>query len=119
VPLTSNEPDISAVKAVLEGLLDEGKKVVVVVNSYGITPACEAVKVIGFEERKALGKPGGVIKLIFVSAWLMREEEHPPMVLVRYKMESAWVRFDVGRIFHLNDMAKYWPVGKQLLLRRP
>jgi hypothetical protein len=60
VPLTSNEPDISAVKAVLEGLLDEGKKVAIVANSYGINSACEAVKGMGFEERKALGKPGSI-----------------------------------------------------------
>jgi hypothetical protein len=48
VPLTSNEPDISAPKTVLEGLLDEGKKVFIVINSYGITPACEVVRKKGF-----------------------------------------------------------------------
>ena len=95
VPLTSNEPDIDAIRTVLEDLVEAGKETSVT-HSYAITPACEALKGLGLEERTKLGKPGGVIKLIFVVSWLMREGENPPALLGRYKPESFWVRFDIS-----------------------
>jgi hypothetical protein len=95
VPLTSNEPDIAVIKTVLEDLVEEEKEIFIVAHSYAITPACEAVKGLGFEERKNQGKSGGVVKFIFVATWLMREGENPPALLGRYKLESSWVRFDV------------------------
>jgi hypothetical protein len=60
--------NITAIKTILEDLLEEGKEIAIVAHSYAITPACEATKGLGFEERKKLGKPGGVMKLIFVAA---------------------------------------------------
>jgi hypothetical protein len=106
LPLTSNEPDISAVREVLEGLLDEGKEVLIVAHSYGSTPACEAIKGLGCEERKKVGKSGGVAKLILVAAWLLSEGESPPTVIARDKVVSSWVRFEVSRPSPISDAAK-------------
>ena len=95
-PLTSNEPDVLAVRQVLEELTDSGKEIIVVAHSYGGIPTCEAVKGLGREERGKLGKAGGVVRLVFIAAWLLREGETPPDIIGRYEMEAHWVRFEVS-----------------------
>ena len=97
-PLTSNEPDVLAVRHVLEELTESGKEINVVAHSYGSIPTCEAVKGLGCEERGKLGKAGGVARLVFIAAWLLREGETPPDIIGRYEMEAHWVRFEVGRL---------------------
>lgn len=97
VPLTSNEPDVRAVREVLEELCESGKDSVVVAHSYGSIPACEAAKGLGTEERLKLAKPGGVAKLIFLAAWLLQEGESPPDIIAKYKVEASWARFEVNR----------------------
>lgn len=95
-PLTSNDPDVAAVRAVLEELSDSGKEVVVVAHSYASIPTCEAAKGLGTQERLKLGKAGGVARLVFVAAWLLQEGEAPPDVIAQYKMEAPWARFEVS-----------------------
>ena len=95
-PLTSNQPDVIAVRQVLEELTDTGKEIIVVAHSYGSIPACEAVQGLGCEERGRLGKAGGVVRLVFIAAWLLREGEKPPDIIGRYEMEAPWVRFEVS-----------------------
>ena len=94
LPLTSNEPDILAVRQVLEELSESGRDIIVVAHSYGSIPTCEAAQGFGRQER--LGKAGGVIRMVFVAAWLLQEGESPPTVIERYKMEASWARFEVG-----------------------
>ena len=94
-PLTSNEPDIVAVRAVLKELTDSGKEIIVVAHSYGSIPTCEAAKGLETQERLKLGKAGGVVRLVFVAAWLLQEGEAPPDIIARYKMEAPWARFEV------------------------
>lgn len=100
LPLTSNEPDILAIRHVLEELSDSGKDIVVVAHSYGSIPACEAAEGFERQDRLKLGKAGGVIRLVFVAAWLLQEGESPPAVIERYKMEAPWARFEVGHFTH-------------------
>ena len=95
-PLTSNEPDVRAVRHILEELTDSGKEIIVVAHSYGGIPTCEAVKGLGCEERGKLGKTGGVVRLVFIAAWLLREGESPPDIIGEYEMEAHWVRFEVS-----------------------
>ena len=95
-PLTSNEPDVLAVRQVLEELTDAGKEIIVVAHSYGSIPTCEAVQGLGCEERGKLGKAGGVVRLVFIAAWLLRQGESPPDVIGGYEMEARWVRFEVS-----------------------
>lgn len=83
--LTSNEPDIHAIRQVLEELSNSERNIIIVAHSYGSIPTCEALQ--GFKR---------VIRLIFVAAWLLQEGENPPDIIERYKMEAPWVRFEVG-----------------------
>lgn len=83
--LTSNEPDIRAIRQVLEELSNSERNIIIVAHSYGSIPTCEAAQ--GFKR---------VIRLIFVAAWLLQEGENPPSIIERYKMEAPWVRFEVG-----------------------
>ncbi|KAM0798352.1 Alpha/beta hydrolase fold-1 [Usnea florida] len=119
LPLTSNEPDILAVRQVLEELSESGRDIIVVAHSYGSIPTCEAAQGFGHQERLKLGKTGGIIRIVFVAAWLLQEGESPPTVIERYKMEAPWARFEGGNVFaddpasslHSDtpeDVAAYW-----------
>lgn len=108
VPLTSNEPDIAAVRAALENLSNDGKEIILVAHSYASTPTCEAVKGFGKQERHESGKPGGVVKLIFVAAWLMKEGESPPDLIGRYNIDGSWARFDVRIHKIFQSMSSLW-----------
>ena len=96
VPLTSNEPDVAAVREVLEELCDSGKTVIVVAHSYGGVPTCEAAKGLQIRERSKLGKSGGVARLVFVAAWLLQKGENAPGIIEKYKLESPWASFEVN-----------------------
>ena len=95
-PLSSNGPDIAAVKAILEPLVNAGKEIVIVGHSYGSIPMCEAAKGIGKQERVGREESGGIVKLIFVAAWLLQEGESPPAIIGKHNMDAPWVRFDVS-----------------------
>lgn len=102
VPLTSNEPDIAAIREVLEELSDSGKEIVIVAHSYGSIPTCEAAKGLENQERLKLGKSGGVTRLVFVAAWLLQEGESIPDIIGRHKIEAPWARFEVSRSVSLK-----------------
>ena len=95
VPLTSNEPDINAVREVLEEASSPGEDLIVVAHSYGSIPTCEAAKGFSKQERLQSGKPGGIKRLVFAAAWLLREGESPPVILGKYKVQAPWARFEV------------------------
>lgn len=101
-PLTSNEPDILAVRQVLEELSVSGKDIIVVAHSYGGIPTCEAVRGLGTQERRKLGQSGGVARLVLVAAWLLQEGENPPEIVARYQMDAPWARFEVS--YPLSDL---------------
>lgn len=48
----------------------QGKQVIVVVHSYGGLVGAEAVKGLGYKQRKAEGKTGGVTLLVYLSAFV-------------------------------------------------
>ncbi|CAF9939500.1 MAG: hypothetical protein HETSPECPRED_001798 [Heterodermia speciosa] len=117
--LASNEPDVAAVREVIEELSDDGKEIIIVAHSYGAIVACEAVKGLEHQGRLKLGMSGGVIRMLFIAAWLLQEGESAPNVIGRNKMEAPWVKFDSGRIiaddpvyaFYNDvsaDVAAYW-----------
>ena len=95
-PLTSNEPDIVAVRQVLEELSDSGREIIVVAHSYGSIPAYEAIQGLGYEQRSKLDKSGGVVQIVLIAAWLLQEGESPPDIIKRYNIEASWVRFEVS-----------------------
>lgn len=70
-PTKGLSDDVAAVRAVVEKLAEEGKKVMVVVHSYGGLVGAEAVKGLGLKQRVQEGKTGGVIQLVYLSAFVM------------------------------------------------
>lgn len=60
--------DASFIAKTVEKLADQGEEVVLVAHSYGGTPASESIKGLSVSERKEQGKPGGVVRLAYISA---------------------------------------------------
>ncbi|KAJ4983879.1 hypothetical protein SVAN01_10624 [Stagonosporopsis vannaccii] len=63
--------DISSISSELSALADSGKSVIVVAHSYGSLPAGEAVKPFLQRAREAEGKKGGVVHIVYVSAFVL------------------------------------------------
>lgn len=53
--------------------INAGKEVVVIMHSYSGGPGAVAAKDLSVSERRAAGRPGGIIGLIFISAFLALE----------------------------------------------
>ena len=94
--LASNEPDVTVIRNVLQDLADSGTDIVIVAHSYGSIPACEAAEGLDIKQRRELGRSGGVVRLIFVAAWLLQEGESAPQMIEKHKIEAPWARFEVG-----------------------
>lgn len=63
--------DICNISAVLSTLVNEGKRVIVVCHSYGSLPSGEAVKEYLLRTREAEGKKGGVVHMVYISAFVL------------------------------------------------
>ncbi|KAJ5833619.1 hypothetical protein N7474_001930 [Penicillium riverlandense] len=63
--------DVASLRDVLTTLVDEGKDVVVVAHSYGGVVASAAVEGLDKIARGAANKPGGVSKVVFLSAFAL------------------------------------------------
>jgi len=74
-PSKALDDDTNAVKSVLERLVnDEGKRVVVVMHSYGGLVGSNAIsKELSYSHRNAVGKAGGVIHLFYFAAFVLDE----------------------------------------------
>jgi alpha-beta hydrolase superfamily lysophospholipase len=57
----------------LNPLLEDGKDVILVTHSYGGVPGCAAVKGLSKAQRKNEGQRGGVIGIICISSYLVKE----------------------------------------------
>ncbi|KAF2196642.1 alpha/beta-hydrolase [Delitschia confertaspora ATCC 74209] len=70
-PPTKGLPhDAAAVREALERLADKGKEIVLVVHSYGGLVGQNAVEGLGYKQRKAQGKKGGVIMFVYLTAFV-------------------------------------------------
>lgn len=63
--------DAAAVRAEVQALADQGRQVILVGHSYGGLVICEASKGLGYKQRKAEGKEGGIVLLVFLSAFVV------------------------------------------------
>lgn len=73
-PVKSLDEDIEAVRAVVLKEVDVGADVVVSAHSWGGVPTCSALDGLSKAEREREGKPGGVVKLAFVTSFILPEE---------------------------------------------
>lgn len=66
--------DIQAIRSVLEKLIEEeGKDIVVAAHSYGGVPACQTVSGLEKSKRSNGGKKGGIVHVLFIAALLVEE----------------------------------------------
>src|SRR4051812_40303389 len=65
-PAATMEDDAAYIHGIAEKLCDEGKDVVIGMSSYGGVPGTEACKSLVKKERKAEGKKGGVVALVYL-----------------------------------------------------
>ncbi|KAG4434320.1 hypothetical protein IFR05_010198 [Cadophora sp. M221] len=73
-PVKSLDEDIAAVRAVVLKEVDAGAEVIVSAHSWGGVPACSALDGLSKAERQRDGKSGGVVKLAFVTSFILPEE---------------------------------------------
>ncbi|KAJ5111325.1 hypothetical protein N7532_001860 [Penicillium argentinense] len=59
----------------LNDLIAQGRDVIVVMHSYGGVPGTECVKGFARKDLAAQGKPGGVVALVYVTAYLIHAGE--------------------------------------------
>lgn len=61
----------AAIRKVLQRLCDEGKEIVVVAHSYGGATSSCAVEGLGSKQRAAAGQHGGVLLLVYLTAFVI------------------------------------------------
>lgn len=62
--------DITHTNAILKGLADDGRQIVVVNHSYGGLVGAGAVEDLGYAQRSQAGLPGGVIMVVWMAAFV-------------------------------------------------
>lgn len=72
-PLKTLDPEIEHIRSVIVPLLDVGQDVVVVMHSYGGLPGSAALHGLSKTERQHQSKPGGVMAMVFLTAWMLDE----------------------------------------------
>lgn len=70
-PSKTLEDDVASLQAVLTTLTDEGRDLVVVSHSYGGVVASCAVEGLSKAARSESGKPGGVVKVVYLAAFAL------------------------------------------------
>ncbi|KAH8743090.1 hypothetical protein F5883DRAFT_441364 [Diaporthe sp. PMI_573] len=80
-PNKTLKDDTANTRAEIEKLAEAGKKVVLVAHSYGGIVGSSAVEGLGFEQRKAVGKEGGVINFVYLTAFALPKGTGPRHVL--------------------------------------
>lgn len=70
----SLDEDIAAVRAVVLREVVAGSDVIVSAHSWGGVPACSALDGLSKTERQRDGKVGGVVRLAFVTSFILPEE---------------------------------------------
>lgn len=71
LPLAGQSDDVDAVRKVLVPVVEEGKEVVVIGHSAGGISMSGAVEGYDAGSRKAAGKTGGVVRCIFMTAFVL------------------------------------------------
>ena len=95
--------DIAALREnVLLPQINAGKEVVLVMHSYGGKPGAAAATGLSKAELSAAGKPGGIVGLIFIAAFIAQEGESLLSKLPGQKLEP-WQVYDVCLVEILCD----------------
>ena len=76
--LKTYDDDVLAVRNITSAIVEKGGDVIVLMHSYGGLPGSAALRGLGKEERAKEGRSGGVIRLVYVCAYALREGESGP-----------------------------------------
>jgi len=113
------EDDAVFFRGIIEKLADQGKDVVVVPHSYGGIIATEAAKGASKADRQASGKPGGIVKIIYLTAIVLpeggssrKDYGEPPAALVHVG-EDGFMRI-TGVELCAQATFNDWPYEKAL-----
>ena len=89
--------DAAVLRAVLTNLADQGKQIVLVAHSYGGLVVANALRGLGYRQRKADGKAGGVVTVLYLAAFVL------PIGMTCLKALNGkflpWIRVDVSVSF--------------------
>ncbi|KAF4981772.1 hypothetical protein FZEAL_2494 [Fusarium zealandicum] len=69
-PVKGLADDAAALRSTLQGLVDQGSQIVLVVHSYGGLVGANAVEGLGYQQRKAQGLSGGVVMFVYLAAFV-------------------------------------------------
>lgn len=72
-PLDSFDPDVDLIRTAIVEEADKGQDVIVFMHSYGGMPGGQACRGLDKKGREAAGKKGGVVGLIYCTAFLVPE----------------------------------------------
>ena len=84
--------DTIALRQVLEKVVNTGAEVVLVLHSYGGTVGSNAVAELGIHERARQGKDGGVIMVVYMTAFAIPKGKS----LRDVSTGSSWVKYEVS-----------------------
>lgn len=74
-PLKDFQPDVDAIRSMIETAADADEDILVLMHSYGSMPAGEAVKGLDKMSRRKEGKTGGVSHLFYCSAFVLGKSQ--------------------------------------------
>lgn len=106
-------------KRYLDDLVSQGKKVVVVMHSYGGIPGTESVKGRTRRDIAAQGKKGGVVALVYMAAFLISASQSvdsslPEGAASIMTFEVSWAGGSIDR--KIIYILKY--IGRKIILHR-
>lgn len=86
--------DVTAIRDRVSEIVEERSEVVVILHSYGGLPGGEVWQGLGMKQRAMEGKKGGVIRLVFVMAYVVPEGFQPTPKGDTSQM-PPWMKADV------------------------
>jgi pimeloyl-ACP methyl ester carboxylesterase len=92
--VSSMEDDAIAIQNVISKLANDGQQIILVMHSYGGIPGTESAKGLSREIRQAKGKAGGIIALVYVSAYLIKEG----MSVLSVAGDAEWPAFLIKQV---------------------
>ena len=88
------QPDIDAVRSIAQQEADAGRNIVVIAHSWAGLPVSSALDGLSKSERERSGQQGGVVKLIFIAAFLPNAGES--LIGAFGGMPPPWYVLDVS-----------------------
>lgn len=92
-PNASLPEDTACVRDIVKPLVEAGKRVLMLLHSYGGAVGTDAVEGLAFSTRKASDQPGGVIHLLYLCAYILPPGSTIFGVVQEAGMEHLWPQF--------------------------